>query len=406
METSVCDDGSNFQQLLLDRFAERIRKQVGSLLNRVLELEQMLHLGCCPYERTTTRRGHRNGYDARWLETRWGPVRVKVPKVRGTQEPFRPRALVRYGRREAALGKAIELWAASGMSTRKVARAVHETFGCLLSATAVSRILARVDEEVAAFHRRQWPRGYRYLYLDGKHGSVLEPGRRGLRKRPGTLLVAWGVDHRNNRELVDFRVARGEDAASWTSFLTDLERRGVRAQNRWGERLEMIVTDGAGGIASALDTVYPGVPRSARGGRVPQGPGDRPASAGSLESRRDPEGGGPHLLGCRERAPGAGPIQTMGPALAGDRAGGGGVLPRGLRRDVALPHGAPHIPSRTQDQQPDRAPHRGARTQVRFRVRLRQRTELGPDHVHRVETPQTRRLPQILKKPFYEPVAL
>ena len=261
METSVCDDGSNFQQLLLDRFAERVRKQVGSLLNRVLELEQMLHLGCCPYERTTTRRGHRNGYDARWLETRWGPVRLRVPKVRGTQEPFRPRALVRYGRREAALGKAIELWAASGMSTRKVARAVHETFGCLLSATAVSRILARVDEEVAAFHRRRWSRGYRYLYLDGKHGSVLQKGRRGLRKRPGTLLVAWGIDHGGNREVVDFRVARGEDAASWTAFLTDLERRGVRGENRWAEQLEMIVTDGAGGIESALDTVYPGVPR-------------------------------------------------------------------------------------------------------------------------------------------------
>ena len=185
METSVCDNGLDFQRLLLDRFAEGVRQQVGSLVNRVLELEQMLHLGCCRYERTATRRGHRNGYDTRWLETRWGPVRLKVPKVRGTRHAFRPRALVRYKRREAALEEAIELWAASGMSTRKVARAVHETFDCVLSAAGVSSILARVDEEVAAFHRRQWPRGYRYLYLDGKHGSVLEPGRRGLRKRPG-----------------------------------------------------------------------------------------------------------------------------------------------------------------------------------------------------------------------------
>jgi len=238
---------------------ERCRMVATRLLESVMEAERDEFLACRPYERGSHRRGLRNGYESRWLETSWGSLRLRVPRVRQTVRPFRTRLFERHRRHWRDLEEAVRTWCAGGMSTRRVAAAVREVFGASVSAATVSRIVAEVDEEVRAFHARRFERGYRYLFLDAKYGYVRSRRRRG-RKRQAVLLLAWGVTHGGREELVDFRVAPGEDEASWTAFLTDLEARGVRVQNRWGERLEMITTDGAAGLESALAMVYPGVP--------------------------------------------------------------------------------------------------------------------------------------------------
>jgi len=263
MASSVTIDNHVFQEHLFEKVASKVREMVQWFLNRVMQEEQMLFLGCMGYERTTVRRGYRNGYDNRRLDTQWGSIHLRVPKVRNTLQPFRTRVFDRYRRRQGRLDKLVEQWMAFGMSTRKAGHALHNAFDCLVSPETVSRIIAELDEEIAAFHTRPFEKGYRYLFLDAKHGCIKRSGRRSRRGRKGraVLLLAWGIDHRGKEELVDFRVAPGEDEASWTAFLTDLEARGLRAENRWAEKLEMIISDDAGGIEAALGTVYPTVPR-------------------------------------------------------------------------------------------------------------------------------------------------
>ena len=74
------------------------------------------------------------------------------------------------------------------------------------------------------------------------------------------LLLAWGIRHEGSEELIDFRVAADESEASWDGFLRALRERGLVEVNRWGERLEMIVSDGDAGLAAALALNYPETP--------------------------------------------------------------------------------------------------------------------------------------------------
>lgn len=263
MYESVSEGCGAFQQDLFNRLGEEVRTLVTRLLNRLMGVEQMMFLGCVAHERTDRRRGWRNGYDPRWLDTRWGSLRLRIPKVRDASKPFRTRVIERYRRYQHRIEDAVRTWAAFGMSTRKVTRAVHAAFDCIVSAATVSRIIARLDEQIATFHRRSLDKGYRYLFLDAKRGYISKAtGKRGRgKKESAVLLLAWGIDHGGREELVDFRVAPAEDGESWTAFVTDLEARGLKRRNRWDEKLEMIVSDDAGAIEAACEMVYPRVPR-------------------------------------------------------------------------------------------------------------------------------------------------
>lgn len=255
-------EGDEMQAAIWDRLEEEARGIVERVLNRTLETERMLFLGCAPYERTSVRRGRRNGYSVRGLDTRWGPVRLRMPKVRDARERFRVRSVRAYQRRQRALEACAVAWVASGMATRAVSREMRRAFGAIVSAGTVSRLVAQVDEERAAFQRRRFERGYRFVYLDGKHGKVSRPSRRRGRgkAKKAVLLLAWGIRHDGSEELIDFRVAPDESEASWDGLLRSLRERGLTEANRWDERLERIISDGDSGLAAALALNYPDTP--------------------------------------------------------------------------------------------------------------------------------------------------
>jgi putative transposase len=67
-------------------------------------------------------------------------------------------------------------------------------------------------------------------------------------------LVAYGVKHDGRRQLLAFLRSSGESQSAWEGFLNYLYRRGL-----CGKRLQLIVTDGCPGLASAIQSVYPQV---------------------------------------------------------------------------------------------------------------------------------------------------
>jgi transposase-like protein len=240
--------------------AEVCTKYLTAFLNRFMRYERDAFLGCSWHERSPWRQGHRNGYQRRPLASRWGSLSLRVPRTRGTAEPFRTVVFDRYRRRAAHLDAAVEQWVAAGCATRAVEDLFEGAFEGLVSKGTVSRIVAEVDAELARWRQRPLERSYRVLWLDAKHGRERR-GRRKSRRRKAVLLVAWGLRHDGGEELVDFRACAGEETEeNWTALLADLERRGVRAENRWAERLELIVTDGHEGLEAARGTVYPKVP--------------------------------------------------------------------------------------------------------------------------------------------------
>lgn len=262
MHTSVPEMPVPQQETLWQGFASQCRRVMSEMINQFMQWERELFLGCRPYERSAVRRGYRNGYQPRPFDSQWGPLELRVPKVRNTAEPFRSRTLEAYRRRQRQLERCLVQWVAGGLSTRAVGQALHQAFGATLSPTTVSRIVAEVDAEMARFRQRPLPRGFRYVYLDGKHGKrwLGRARRRRGRVVNSVLLLAWGIGHDGRESLIDFQVAPDESEASWDRFLRRLRQRGVVQRNPWDERLERIVTDGHGGLAAALAMNYPETP--------------------------------------------------------------------------------------------------------------------------------------------------
>lgn len=262
MDGSIRATEHEIQEALWERFDGQAREQVERMLNAAMEVERELFLGVRPYERHAVRRGHRNGFEDRVLDSRYGPLRLRAPRVRRCAEAFRTRVLGAYQRRQRDLERFALEWVGCGMSTRQVSDQLSRTFGAILSAGGVSALVTRLDKDLAAFRQRPLERSYRVVYFDGKHGKVGRlTGRRGRgRVRKGVLLLAWGIRHDGSEELIDFEVAPDESEASWDGFLRRLRTRGLVEVNRWEERLEYIVSDGDGALAAALALNYPQTP--------------------------------------------------------------------------------------------------------------------------------------------------
>jgi transposase-like protein len=137
------------------------------------------------------------------------------------------------------------------LSTRKVGEALLPILGRPISPATVSQVAKQLDAVVAAFHARPLKERYRVVMLDGV--VLARKTGAGAIRRP--VLVALGLRPDGKKEVIDFRLAASESAAEWERFLSDLDRRGLRADG-----LEMICVDGGTGLLAALPMVYPGVP--------------------------------------------------------------------------------------------------------------------------------------------------
>jgi putative transposase len=58
-----------------------LKEIVEGVLQELLEAEMTEHVGAAPYERTTGRKGHRNGHKPRTLRTRVGTLNLLVPRT-------------------------------------------------------------------------------------------------------------------------------------------------------------------------------------------------------------------------------------------------------------------------------------------------------------------------------------
>ncbi|MFM8321649.1 MAG: transposase, partial [Chloroflexota bacterium] len=68
-------------------FPEMIRV----LVNAAMKAERQQHLGAAPYQRSSERRGHANGFKPKTLATRMGKITFDIPQVRDGD--FYPHAL-------------------------------------------------------------------------------------------------------------------------------------------------------------------------------------------------------------------------------------------------------------------------------------------------------------------------
>ena len=138
-------DARMTQGILLDD-PNFLREIVERVLQELMEAEMTQHIGAAPHERTTTRKGHRNGYKPRTLRTRVGTLNLLVPQDR--EGTFSTGLFSRYQRNEKALCLALMETYVEGVSTRKVKDITEELCGTSFSKSLVSHLAGQLDSEL------------------------------------------------------------------------------------------------------------------------------------------------------------------------------------------------------------------------------------------------------------------
>ena len=228
-----------------------LRSLAESVLQIIMEADVEGLIGAGRHERSAERSTWRNGYRDRTLETRLGPLNLKVPKLRtGSYFPgfLEPRKPV-----EKALVAVIqEAWIA-GVSTRKVDDLVQAMGMSGISKSSVSKLCVRhgsrtdgdpwltIDERVGAFLGRtlegEWP----YLWLDATYLKVREGGR--IVSVAAIVAVAVNTDGR--REIVGLHIGPSEAETFWSAFLKSLARRGLKGT-------KLVISDAHEGLKAAI----------------------------------------------------------------------------------------------------------------------------------------------------------
>src|ERR1700740_2850857 len=201
---------------------EFLRALVRTALQEVLEAEMTEALGAEKGGRASGRQGYRSGYYGRTLITRVGKLELRVPQDRTGR--FSTELFERYQRSEKALVGALAEMYIQGVSTRKVKAITEELCGHAFSASAISAINKRLDEELQSFMHRPLEEEFPYLILDARYEKVREEGI--IRSR--AVLVALGVDWEGRRQVLAVELANRESASSWKEFLLKLKSRALR----------------------------------------------------------------------------------------------------------------------------------------------------------------------------------
>lgn len=235
-------DGDVLGQLLQEVFSQKdgAKRLLEHLLGQAMAGEVAEHVGAEPSQRTDQRRGLRNGYKPRTLNTRVGEVELQVPQVRGC-EPYHPSMFAKWQRSERALLVACAEMYFQGVSTRNVRDVLEAMCGGEISSTTVSRVAQEVDEKLLTFrHRRLDETEYPYMHIDARYEKVRVDGR----VVSQAVLVAVGFTLQGRREVLDWRVGDSESQETWGEMFRQLKDRGLKG-------LRLLTSDAHSGIRAA-----------------------------------------------------------------------------------------------------------------------------------------------------------
>lgn len=232
---------------LLAESADPIREVVQATVQQILECEMDELLQARRGERNEERTGYRSGSYERSFITRVGKLELRVPQDRAGR--FRTELFERYQRSEKALFAALSEMYIQGVSTRKVKAITEELCGHSFSASSISGITQRLDEQLEAFATRRLEEDYPYLIVDARYERIRIDGA----IRSQAVLIAIGVNWDGRRCILGIDVADRESRNSWRDFLLSLRERGLHG-------VEFVVSDDHAGLRAAIREVLPEAP--------------------------------------------------------------------------------------------------------------------------------------------------
>jgi transposase-like protein len=248
---AIEDLGLELGELRGDPVEELARFGARLVLTSYMEEEVRAFLGADRYERTSRRRGSRNGHRRRTVSCGLGGLDIEYPKVRGTKGAFQSQVLDSWQRASSTLVATLPSLYVEGLSTRDFQRALQPLWeGAPLSRSSISRANEQLKESFQKWRRRSLEEeDIMYLFLDGHYEGV----RLGSKKKEA-ILVAHGITKTGSRVLLGVYVGRTESTDNWNMVMDDLIARGLRQPL-------LVITDGNAGLIKAIKKVWPTVPR-------------------------------------------------------------------------------------------------------------------------------------------------
>lgn len=239
-----------------DPLSEALRHKIREGIVGIFEEEATAFLGALCHERSSRRRGHRNGSKERTITTSFGKTEFKMPRARifqnGETAEWQSAMMPRYARRAREVDAALLGLYFGGVNTRKVRQAIRPLLrDSPLSKSAISRLIVRLKGFFESWRSRSLAaEDIRYLYLDGIYVRVRCAGRAGSLP----VMAAVGVRSNGEKVLLALELRGSESEAAWRTFLQDLAARGLK-------RPELAIIDGNAGLSRALEETWSGLPK-------------------------------------------------------------------------------------------------------------------------------------------------
>jgi transposase-like protein len=225
---------------------ELVLGTIRTTIETVMEQALNLIVGARPHERTDARRDVRNGSYSRRLMTTAGVVELDVPRTR--TRGAAGAVIGRYKRRAPEIDAAITEAYVGGVSTRKMTDITEALLGEGVSRSSVSRVTARLEEQVEGLRRAPISEPVIYLYLD----ATFLDARWARQVENVSALVAYGVGLDGKRRLLAVTIGVSESEDSWTDLLEQLIARGLHG-------VQLVIADGHLGLKAAARRLLPEV---------------------------------------------------------------------------------------------------------------------------------------------------
>ena len=240
-----CSAKEEWLKGLFSEGSEGFKNLVEAVVQALLEVEMTEHVGAEPYERSSERKGFRNGYKARKLNSRVGSLELRVPQSRDGS--FSTQLFERYQRSEKALFSSLIEMYIQGVSTRKVRKIVEKLCGTDVSSSTVSVLVKQLDGEISSFRERALKGSYSYLIVDARYEKVRVQGR----VISLAILIAIGINQDGFREFLDLEIVRSETEDYWRVFFDKLIERGLTG-------VRLVVSDAHQGLKKAISQCFAG----------------------------------------------------------------------------------------------------------------------------------------------------
>ena len=230
-----------------DDFEFQARGMIKRLIQDCVNEEFALQIRAQRYEHAPNRLDERQGGYERNLTTTFGTSRIRIPRVRFNKVKVHYSLFERYQRRHKKFDRMVLLSMLLGHSVRKQRKFFRAFIGDAVSHTTASRLIKSLEGDLQAFRTKPLEDTYKYLLLDGLWVKVFDG-----RIKDKVILFVVGITPDNKKEIIAFKLAKGETEEEVTALLNDIYRRGLEGKN-----LKLIASDGARGIKAAINMVYP-----------------------------------------------------------------------------------------------------------------------------------------------------